>query len=525
MRTPPIATRQPLALALLALALGAAPAPAAAQMFAAESSFGSALNGDGRFANAAGVATDDAGRVYVADTGAGRIEVFDNAASGNAFISTLGEAELDCPVGIRIDNRGRIYVSDACRDKVFMFDSFVDAGRFRREFGSTGTRIGEMAGPRLLTVDRTARVYVVERDNVRVQAWRPSGGRQVPVFAFGVAEPATFMSPEGVAHDVEGRFYVSDSSATDGEVRVFDRRGAYIATIAGPGSGPGQVSSPRGLMRDAVGRLVVVDAGNARVQAFSIPGALGADGVGTGDDSDGGEEPTGRISQAPFGTSFLEAFAGPFVSPVDAALAPGALLYVTDSATGQVLRLRYDDRDRDGALDARDTCPGLANPTQRDTDRDRQGDECDPDDDGDGVADEVDRCPQTRRGSDGNGDGCGDPQSRISAPRDRKTFRRSRPPSQLVGRASADELGVAAVEYALARIRGRRCSWYTGRGFGPAAPCDRPVWLPARGSQRWKAKVRIRAAGRYRLLSRAIQNGGVTESAFTRRNQKTFRVR
>jgi sugar lactone lactonase YvrE len=515
--------RRPAALAALGCAL-ALPAPAAAQMFQVEGSFGSSASPDGRFAGAAGVATDDAGRVYVADSVAGRVEIYDNARAGNAFLRTIGEAELECPVGIRIDNRGRVYVADACRDVVVMFDSFVDDNPVRRQFGGSGTSFGQMANPRFLAVDRSAHVYVAERDNVRVHSWRPSGGRQIPVAAFGVAEPASFFAPEGIARDVEGRLYVSDDNASDGEVRAFDRRGRYLSTVAGPGSAPGQVSSPRGLMRDSVGRLVVVDSGNARVQVFTLPGSAG-DGTAPGAGEDDGQE-TGRATQT-FTSTFVDASApGQFVRPSDASLAPGALLYVADSSTGQVVRVRYDDVDADGALDARDTCPGLANPVQRDTDRDGQGDECDPDDDNDGVADEVDRCPRTRRGTDANADGCGDPRSRISAPRDRKTFRRSRPPSRLTGRASADELGVARVQYALARVRGRRCAWYTGRGFGPAASCDAPVWIDAEGDQRWSARVRIRGAGTYRLLSRAIQrDSGVAESAFTRQNVKTFRVR
>ena len=37
----------------------------------------------GRFAEPAGVATDDGGRVYVADAGGGRVDVFDSASDGN----------------------------------------------------------------------------------------------------------------------------------------------------------------------------------------------------------------------------------------------------------------------------------------------------------------------------------------------------------------------------------------------------------------------------------------------------------
>ena len=62
----------------------------------------------GRFADPAGVATDDGGRVYVADAGAGRVDVFDSASDGNRQLGTIGAAELVRPTGVAIDNRGRI---------------------------------------------------------------------------------------------------------------------------------------------------------------------------------------------------------------------------------------------------------------------------------------------------------------------------------------------------------------------------------------------------------------------------------
>ena len=77
---------------------------------------------------------------------------------------------------------------------------------------------------------------------------------------------------------------------------------------------------------------------------------------------------------------------------------------MSDAGTGTVKRYHYDDSDVDGVLDSYDNCLGLANPDQQNMDRDKLGDACDDDADGDGVANAGDRCP-TRRGN-GSPDGC-----------------------------------------------------------------------------------------------------------------------
>ena len=67
------------------------------------------------------------------------------------------------------------------------------------------------------------------------------------------------------------------------------------------------------------------------------------------------------------------------------------------------------DADGDGRPDTQDNCPGVANPGQADLDGDTIGDACDPDVDGDGVANGSDTFPrdpgETR---DTDGDGVGD---------------------------------------------------------------------------------------------------------------------
>ena len=71
-----------------------------------------------------------------------------------------------------------------------------------------------------------------------------------------------------------------------------------------------------------------------------------------------------------------------------------------------------DDDDNDGVLDEDDNCPLQFNPDQADNDNDGEGNACDDDDDNDGVLDTDDNCQftynpgQEDRDNDGLGDVC-----------------------------------------------------------------------------------------------------------------------
>jgi|tagenome__1003787_1003787.scaffolds.fasta_scaffold20955252_2 sugar lactone lactonase YvrE len=499
--------RAALLAAALACALFGAPAVADASVFQVLGSFGSGTQANGKFGDAEGIATDSGGRVYVVDTAARQVEIYDNAAHGNGFIGALGTGSLVRPTGIAIDDRDHIYVADAGRNTITLFDTFSEGMTVIREWGGTGTGQGQITGPRQLTTDLLApQVFLAERDTLRVQSWKPGGANtEAPILAFGVSDPPPFDSPEGIAVDSAGRIYVSNDSATDGVIHYFNPPGLYLGAIGSPGTGPGQLKNPTGLVRDSVDRLIVVDSGNGRLDLFA-PVAQGGAFVDT----------FGKTGSG----------AGQFNDPTAAALAPGALLYVTDTGNGRVVRLRYNDLDQDGVVDDRDNCKGLANPDQADVDHDGMGDACDPDIDNDGVPNALDKCPLTRRGPDANHDGCADPRSRISVPRRRAAYAARSTPRALSGTAGADVLGVEAVRVAVARKIGSKCRWLHSSGrLGRSASCAQPAFMRAKGTTRWVLRAKVRGRGTWVVLSRAEQTGGVKETLTSRQNTVTFRIK
>ena len=131
--------------------------------------FGCTGSEKGEFLCPSGVAFDQKGDVYVADTNNARIQVF--SCEGD-YLREFGkrgkkEGKLDLPMGLCMDLTSDVlYVTDVYNHRVSLFRT---DGQFLKYFGSFGSGPGQFNKPQGIAVDEHRFVYVSDTNNSRVQ--------------------------------------------------------------------------------------------------------------------------------------------------------------------------------------------------------------------------------------------------------------------------------------------------------------------------------------------------------------------
>jgi len=232
---------------------------------------------------AAGLAVDDEGRVFVADTPASRVRVFSvfGREVGGLGLSTERALEdfdeRDEPGFVRVpsdvlvqgDADGlELIVAGAGtrRHAVQVFDENLRLVRSLRPLGDPRERFRDVV--RLARRGRF--LFVVERQARRVQVFRDLE------FHFVLRLELPEAVPLALAPLADGRLVVACGGASTG-LFVCDRSGRILRTVAPAGREEGAVSEVQDLVvvegaEDRETRVLALDSDGERVQVFTLAG-------------------------------------------------------------------------------------------------------------------------------------------------------------------------------------------------------------------------------------------------------------
>jgi DNA-binding beta-propeller fold protein YncE len=209
--------------------------------------------------------------------------------------------------GVAIDRDGRsVWATDRCSPgtapgclgtKANPVHRFDQSGREVRSFGG-----GMFVWPHGIHVDREGNVWVADaraaspeelmkfpgegnKGSVVVK-FSPEGKVLMTLGKPGVRgdPPGALTDPTDVVTDpTNGDVYVAEShtNVSDpnlvGRISVFDRSGRFLRVIGRTGTGPGEFRTPHALELDSMGRLVVADRHNHRIQILTKEGKFVAE--------------------------------------------------------------------------------------------------------------------------------------------------------------------------------------------------------------------------------------------------------
>jgi len=264
-----------------------------------------------------GVALDTAGNLYIVDSGNARIRVVNAAGAlttlvgGGTNDGGLGVfGQLNQPSGVARDNAGNTYIADTNNNRIRKVAAngtiATVAGAGASGFGGDGgpAAKAQLNAPQGLALDASGNLYIADSTNRRIRKVDGSGnistvaGNGVCCGSTGdggAAVTAQIGTPDAVAVDSSGNVYIAD--VTNNVIRKVDPSG-NITTVAGNGSygysGDGatatsaKLAGPYGVAVDGAGNLYIADRSNFRVRMVS-PGGIIATVAGNGTCCTGGD--------------------------------------------------------------------------------------------------------------------------------------------------------------------------------------------------------------------------------------------
>jgi len=235
--------------------------------------FGVQGAGAGEFESPESMVFDDAGRIYVADTGNDRVQVFD--ADWNLLFqlkeTVSGKPDLAKPSSVAVQD-GLIVVGDvAGAGRISTYD--LD-GTGELSFGHNRPS-PQFTDFHRLALDAAGLIYATDGTGQRVEVFHLTGEdvgwERVNVFGSGGDGAGQFH----LAYDIQVRddeLFVSDMGGD--RIDRFSLTGEFLSRWGDRGTNGGKFKGPRGLAFTKDGDLLVVDSGNRRIQMLTPDGGF-----------------------------------------------------------------------------------------------------------------------------------------------------------------------------------------------------------------------------------------------------------
>ena len=207
-----------------------------------------------------GMAVDGSGNLYIADTWRNRIRQVDASGTITTFAGTgepgysgdggpAVEARLDKPGDVAVDGSGNLYIADTFNSRIRQVDTtgtittIAGIGRGIDNGGTGPATEAVLNTPRGVAVDDSGNVFIADTILDRIKRVDTSGiittiagtGRDGYSGDGGPGVEADLFHPQGIAVDISGNVYFSDSG--NHRVRVLTPGTAPPGGIDGPGEG------------------------------------------------------------------------------------------------------------------------------------------------------------------------------------------------------------------------------------------------------------------------------------------------
>jgi len=253
-----------------------------------------------------GVAYGNNGILYISDTDAQKISIFQNEtksnfvkfdlkpfprdlsinSNGDVFVvlSSFGQIQhcyKNGTLGPKIGAKGRgktdlniprsvavggdyLYITDTESHRIQVFGQ---NGHYVHSFGKSGSGPSEFQFPLCISHQKDL-LAVTDCDNHRVQIFDRKTYELKFHFGTHGNSSGQFNKPIGIAFDQRGNIVVGDSE--NHRIQIFSPQGNFLAEFGQSGSNDGDFNGPRGLDVSQNGQIAIADFGNKRVQIFQI---------------------------------------------------------------------------------------------------------------------------------------------------------------------------------------------------------------------------------------------------------------